>query len=199
MKKSTLLIKSALYLIVCELAGFVITMFFPWSYQSLGMVMCFVFGICSLGAALCIYADFCLKAGGKMNTRSMRDLGQKPNDKHFGAIIGAVPAGINYIYVILLYLSKFGVIKADLFPLYKTLTFYFMPLTYIFAPNHLEYNAEGVSMSVNVPASELSVWLLLLVTLLPLLFILTCWAAYYVGFEHVDLKEKILYGGQNRS
>lgn len=198
MKKTSLIIRSALYLILCWLAGLFIIAFFPLCYQRFGVVMCFIFGFCSLGAAVCIYADFCYKAGGRANTRSNRDL-LKPNDKHFGAIIGIAPTVINYIYVVMLYLSKFGVIKSDFFPIYKFLTFYFMPFTYIFAPNTLQYDETGRSLSVNVPASELSAGALILVTLLPLVFLLTCWAAYYIGHEHIDLKERILYGNKNKN
>ena len=194
-----MLIKSLLFLIVCWLAGLFISMFFPMCYQRYGVIMCFLFGFCSLGAALCIYADFCYKAGGRINTRSLREQNTDPNDQHFGAIIGAIPAGINYIYVILLYLSKFGVLKFDFFPWYKTLTFYFMPFTYIFAPNKIIYDETGAVSSVSVPAAELNAGALILVTLLPALFVLVCWAAYYVGFNHIDLKEKILYGGDRQS
>lgn len=197
MKKSLMLLKSLLLLLASEVVGFIIIVFFPLCYQKFGVTMCYVFGFCSVSAVLCIYADFCHKSGARLNVRSNRDI-VKPNDKHFGAVIGAVPAGINYIFVFLLYLSKFGVLKFDFFPFYKTLTFYFMPLTYIFAPNHLEFAPNGTSMSVNVPATELSAGLLVLVTVLPLLFVLVCWAAFYIGYEHIDLKEKILYGGQNR-
>ena len=197
MKKTSLLLKSALYLIFCWLAGLFIVAFFPLCYQRFGVLMCVVFGFCSLGAAVCIYADFCHKAGGRANTRSNRDA-IKPNDKHFGAIIGAVPTAINYFYVVVLYLSKFGVVKTDFFPAYKTLTFYFMPLTYIFAPNTIGYDEAGRSISINVPASELSVGAMILITLLPLVFLFTCWAAYYVGFEHIDLKEKLLYGNKDK-
>lgn len=194
MKKSKLLLKSALYIILCELVGLFISMFFPMCYQRFGIIMCFLFGICSLGAALCIYGDFCYKAGGKMNTRSNREK-VLPKDKHFGAVIGAIPTAYNYILVFILYLSKFGVIKSDFFPLFKTLTFYFMPFTYIFAPSHLEYDESGRSFTVNVAAADLSAGALIIVTVLPLAFLLTCWAAYYIGHEHVDLKQKILYGG----
>lgn len=195
MKKSTLLIKSALYLVAGWLAGFFISMFFPMCYQKFGTAMCFLFGFCSLGAALCIYADFCLKAGAKMNTRSRRDV-MPENEKHFGAVIGAVPTGINYVFVILLWLSKLGALKFDFFPWYKTLTFYFMPFTYIFAPNTLVYDETGRSFSQSVPASELS-WLgMIIITLLPLLFLLICWATFYIGHEHIDVKSKILYGNK---
>ena len=197
MNKPKLLIKSALFLILCELAGFVINYFFPMCYQNFGAVMCWLFGFCSIGASLCIYADFCHKAGARANTKFSRE-GLTENTKHFGAVIGAVPAGINYIFVILLYLSKFGVLGFDFFPWYKTLTFYFMPITYIFAPNHLEFDEAGRSMSVSVPAAELSAGGMIVMTLLPLLFVLTCWAAFYIGYQHVDIKEKILYGGKGR-
>ena len=199
MKKTSLLIRSALSLILCWLAGLIIIAFFPLCYQRYGVIMCFIFGFCSLGAAMCIYADFCYKAGGQANTRSNRDA-VKPNDKHFGAIIGLVPTVINYVYTVPLYLSKFGIMKTDFFPIYKTLTFYFMPFTYIFAPNTLQYNEElERSVSVNVPAPELSAGAMILVTILPLFFLFICWISYYVGHEHIDLKEKVLYGNRNKN
>lgn len=198
MKKTSLIIKSALNLILCWLAALFIIAFFGMCYQRYGVSMCFIFGFCSLGAAICIYADFCYKAGGKANTRSNRD-SVKPHDKHFGAIIGIVPTVINYIYVFILYLSKFGVMKYDFFPMYKFLTFYFMPFTYIFAPSWLEYDETGRTFTANVPAAELSIGAMILVTLLPLVFLFTCWAAYYIGYEHIDLKERILYGNKNKS
>lgn len=198
MKKSSLLIKSALYLILCWLAGLFIVFFFPLCYQRFGVIMCFVFGFCSMGAMICIYADFCYKAGGRANTRSNRD-SVKPNDKHFGAIIGIPPTAINYIYVILLYLSKFGVIKTDFFPIYRSLAYYFTPLTYIFAPSWLEYDEAGRSYTQTYAATELSAGAMILITLLPLVFIITCWAAYYVGHEHIDLKERLLYGNKNKA
>lgn len=196
MKKSTLLIKSALFLLVSWLAAVVITTFFAMCYFKYGIIMCFVFGFCSVGATVCIYADFCYKAGGKMNTKSMRINNEVKTDKNFGAVIGAVPAAINYIYVILLYLSKFGVLKFDFFPYYKTLSIYFVPLTYIFAPNKIIYLDNGLTSTQNIPAQDLGPGMLILAAVLPLIFVLTCWCAYYVGYEHIDLKERILYGGK---
>ncbi len=196
MKKSSLLLKSGLYLIPCWLASLVITTFFAMLYFRFGMIMCFLFGFCSLGATLAIYADFCWKAGGKMNTKSMRLNNEVTADRNFGAFIGLVPAGINYIFVILLYLSKFGVIKFDFFPIYKTLTLYFMPFTYIFAPNSIVYEADGGVNTANVLAQDLNAGMLILAAIMPLTFILACWAAFRVGFDHIDLKERILYGGR---
>lgn len=195
MSKSKLLLKSGLYLMLCWLASLVITTFFAMLYFKFGVLMCFVFGFCSLGATLAIYADFCWKAGGKMNTKSMRIQNNVKADQNFGAVIGLVPAGINYIFVILLYLSKFGVLKFDFFPFYKTLTLYFMPFTYIFAPNSIAYLENGAVTTQNIPAWDLNAGMLILALVLPLTFILACWLAFYVGFNHIDLKEKILYGG----
>ena len=194
MKKSKLLIKSALLLIACWLASFVITTFFPMLYFKFGAIMCVIFGFCSLGATLAIYADFCLKAGGKMNTRSMQIQNEVDTDQNFGAIIGAVPTVINYLFVIPLYLSKFGVLKLDFFPIYKTLTLYFMPFTYIFAPSWIIYDADGTTSLGNVLTQDLNAGMLILALVLPLTFLFTCWAAFYVGYNHIDLKERILYG-----
>lgn len=196
MSKSSLLLKSGLWLIPCWLASFVITTFFPMLYFRFGVIMCFVFGFCSLGAVLAIYADFCWKAGGKMNTKSMRINNEVTADQNFGLCIGAVPTTINYIFVILLYLSKFRVLKFDFFPVYKTLTLYFMPFTYIFAPNSIVYEADGGVSTVNIMAWDLNAGMLILAAIMPLSFLLCCWAAFYVGYNHIDLKEKILYGNK---
>lgn len=194
MKKSTLVIKSALMLLACWLASFVITTFFPTFYFKYGIIMCFLFGFCSLGASLAIYADFCWKAGGKMNTRSMQIQNTVETDQNFGLTIGAVPTIINYLFVIPLYLSKFGILKYDFFPTYKSLTFYFMPFTYIFAPSSIGYEADGTTFIVNILARDLNAGTLIMALLLPLTFLFTCWAAFYVGYNHIDLKERILYG-----
>ena len=194
MKKSTLMIKSAFMLIACWLASFVITMFFPMLYFKYGIIMCFLFGFCSLGASLAIYADFCWKTGGRMNTRSMQIQNTVETDQNFGAVIGAVPTVINYIYVVLLYLSKFGILKFDFFPYYKTLTFFFTPFTYIFAPSSIGYDANGSTYIVNIAAQDLNAGMLILAFILPLTFLFACWAAFYVGYNHIDLKERILYG-----
>lgn len=196
MKKSKLILKSLLFLFLSWLAGFFISTFFPMCYQRFGLPMCFLFGFCTLGAAVCIFADFSNKAGARMNTRSYRE--ENPaNEENFGLWIGALPTGINYVYVILLWLSKFGVIKTDFYPWFKTLTFYFMPLSYIVAPNEIIYDASGAVSSQSVPAHELSIWAMLLFTVLPLIFLLTCWIAFRIGYNHVDVKAKILYGQKN--
>lgn len=191
MKKSMLLLKSGLYLFACWLASFVIVMFFPASYQKFGSLMCFVFGICSVGACVCIYGDFAWKLGGKMRLADER---AGTTDNHnFGLYLGLVPTIINYIYVFILYLSKFGVIKYDFYPLYKTLTFYFMPWTYLFAPNTLQ-NINGVMTSVNAKAWEISALGMIIITLLPLIFLGSAYVAFKIGYNHIDVKEKILYG-----
>lgn len=196
MKKSKLLIKSGLMLIPCWLASLVITTFFAMLYFKYGMIMCFLFGFCSLGATLAIYADFCWKAGGKMNTKSMRILNETREDEKFGLLIGAVPTAINYIFVLLLYLSKFGIIKFDFFPIYKTLTLYFMPFTYIFAPNSIVYEPDGGVSTANVLAQDLNAGMLILAFILPLTFLAACHIAFYVGYNHIDVKEKLLYGNK---
>lgn len=197
-KKSTLLLKSLLFLFVSWLAGFFIIVFFPMCYYRFGAIMCLVFGFCSAGAAMCIYGDFCYKAGAKMNTKSARMMNDVKTDRNFGAIIGLVPTVINYIYVLILWLSKLGAMKLDFFPWYKTLTFYFMPLSYIVAPNIKYVDENGSAALRSVPASDLTIGAMIIFTLLPILFELTCWAAYYVGYEHINLKDKILYGGRTK-
>lgn len=191
MNKKWLLIKSGLLLIVCWLTSLVIVMFFPAMYQKFGVIMCVVFGFCSVGASMCIYGNYTLGVGKKLRVIDERASGE--DNSKFGLLLGLVPTAINYIYVIILFLSKFGVIKYDFYPLYKTLTFYFMPLTYLTAPNSAEY-VDGAVQSVPVPATELSVGTLVLVTLLPLLFLLINHISFTVSYKQVDVKSRILYG-----
>lgn len=196
--KPALIIKSILYLFVCWLTGFFINAFFPNSYLKYGVIMCFAFGFCSVGASLCIYADFCYKAGAKANTKSARIMNQIETDKNFGAVLGIAPTAINYLYVILLWLSKFNILGFDFYPIFKTLTLYFMPLSYLVAPNVPFLNENGGLESRSVPAWDLSMGAMILFTLLPILFEITCWAAYYLGYTHLSLKEIILYGRKSQ-
>lgn len=189
MSNSKIYLKSFLYLILCWLASLVIVMFFPTCYNAYGDLMCVLFGACSLGATACIYGDFCLKLGGKMHTRYDTPDEEKTK-QHFGFKVGMVPTAINYLYVIILYLSKLGIIKYDFFPLYKTLTFYFMPWTYLVAPNEF---ISGENVSVSVAATDLSWGAIIMFTLLPLIFLIVCWGLYYIGYNNIDIKEKIVY------
>lgn len=184
------IVKSALYLLLCWLASIVIVFFFPNSYNKLGVIMCIVFGFCSIGACVCIYGDFAWKLGGRMRISDDRSDDSNP---YFGLYLGIIPTAINYIFVFLLYLSKFGVFDFDFFPMYKTLTLYFMPLTYIFAPNTVIYT-DGMIDSVNVNAVDLSAPLLIMVTILPLIFILTTHIAYTIGYNKIDVKQRMIYG-----
>lgn len=191
MSKISILIKSVLWLFVSWLASGVIIMFFPFCYQNFGNVMCFAFGFCSVGATVCLFADFAHKLGAKM--RLSTDSEEKiKKQQHFGWFAGIAPTVINFVYVVVLYLSKFGAIKLDFYPLYKTLTFYFVPLTYLFAPNQAVY-VDGRVTSVPIAATELSMGAMIFFTVLPVIFIVTTWVAYYLGYNHISLKEKIVY------
>ena len=159
--KPWLFVKSALLLLLCWLASFVIVMFFPMCYQKFGIVMCFIFGICSVGASVCIYGDSMLKLGKNMRISDERS---GADNSKFGLLMGLVPTVINY-----------------------------MPLTYIVAPNEAVV-VDGVVQSVNVPATELSIGAMILVTILPIIFLITCHVAYTIAYKRVDVKSKILYG-----
>lgn len=182
-------LKSFLYLILCLLASFVIVMFFPTCYNVYGDLMCVLFGICSLGAAMCIYGDFCWKLGKKMHTH-LDTPEEEQSKQHFGFKVGLVPTVINYIYVVILYLSKFGVIKYDFYPTYKTLNYYFVPWTYLVAPNVF---TAGEKVSQSVAATDLSWGAMTMLTLLPLTFLVVCWGFFYIGYNNIDVISRIVY------
>ena len=95
--------------------------------------------------------------------------------------------------VILVFLSKFSIVNYDFYPLYKTLNMYFLPWTYIFSPNSYVMEGERL-LQIPVPATELSAAALVFISVLPLIFIATTAIAYKIGYNNIDLKEKILYG-----
>lgn len=190
MNKSTSLIKSGLFLIVCWLASVVIVMFFQTFYEMLGWIMCVAFGVCSVGACICIYGDFAWKLGRKMRLADERN---GIDNTNFGWLLGLVPTVLNYITAFPVFLSKFGVIKYDFYPIYKLLNIYFVPWTYFTAPNTAEY-VDGVVISQNVPASELSIVALIVIAILPLVFLFANRIAFSIGYNNIDVKEKVLYG-----
>lgn len=191
MKKSTALIKSGLFLIVCWLAAIFICTFFPTCYLRFGVIMCFLFGICSVGAIVCIYGDFTWKLGKKMSLYDERN-GNGDNSR-FGLALGAVPTVLNYIFALPVFLSKFGLISLDFYPYYKLLAYYFLPWTYLTAPNTPQ-KINGVVTLVAAPATELSYVALTVIAIMPLIFLITCYLGFIIGYRHIDLKEKILYG-----
>ncbi len=191
MGKITIHIKSLLFMLLCWLAGFFVNTMFPMVYQSIGQLACFLFGICSLGVVGCIYGDWCLKMANKQHLRTDTPEMEKKK-QHYGLIVGIAPTVVNYIYVIILYLSRAGIIAVDFYAWFKTLTIYFMPFSYIVAPNTAVY-VDGRVTSVNVPATELSAWAMVLFTVLPLFFLLVCWGFYYIGYNRINVKDKILY------
>ena len=49
-------------------------------------------------------------------------------------------------------------------------------------------------MSVPVPIEQLSWGAMAIATVLPLVFLVTCYLAFLIGYKHIDVKEKFLYG-----
>ena len=153
--------------------------------------MAVLIGFCSVGATVCIYADSAIKLGKKYRNIDERSKNNLAN-RNFGVNFGIVPTAISYLEVILVFLSKFSVVNYDFYPLYKTLNMYFLPWTYIFSPNSYVMEGERL-LQIPVPATELSAAALVFISVLPLIFIATTAIAYKIGYNNIDLKEKILY------
>ena len=185
-------IKSGLYLILCFLISIPIVTFCGYLYRTVGVIMAVLIGFCSVGATVCIYADSAIKLGKKYRNIDERSKNNLAN-RNFGVNFGIVPTAISYSEVILVFLSKFSIVNYDFYPLYKTLNMYFLPWTYIFSPNSYVMEGERL-LQIPVPATELSAAALVFISVLPLIFIATTAIAYKIGYNNIDLKEKILYG-----
>ena len=124
----------------------------------------------------CIMADFGLKVGEQCSNK-VKHHGAKPC-RNFGYALGAVATTPSYILLGVLMLSKGG-LMGNFLPFYKLLNSCFFPIIDLLAPT--------------AKISEASPWLFILMLFAPLFYLFSTAIAYRWGYDHVDLKTKIMY------
>lgn len=150
-------------------------------FLSKAPIMNYIFGFCTISILAMIMFDFALKIGRK----AMQDI-KLHNEKtasNFGLTLGFFITIPLYIMAILVVLAKFNII-GNFLPYYKILTSFFLPIIDIFAHNA---NAENASVLA-----------LIVIFILPLIIPIAVNFSYKVGYNDINLEEKIVYKNQNK-
>ena len=168
--------KTFLKVLEVEFFGLFTFLFF-WAFaSSIGITANIIFGIVGILMLFCIMADFGLKVGEQCSNK-VKHHGATPC-RNFGYALGAVAMTPSYILLGVLMLSKGG-LMGNFLPFYKLLNSCFFPIIDLLAPT--------------AKISEASPWLFILMLFAPLFYLFSTAIAYRWGYDHVDLKTKIMY------
>ena len=162
--------------IQAEFFGIFIMLFF-WSVMKLmGFFANIIFGFCGAMCVVCVLGDFCIKEG-----RVAKDKVTLRNDKvssYFGFLQGFVAGLPSLIAYILLILSKMGII-GNFLPAFKIINAPFFALIDIVA-HTADINKAGIALFI-------------MGIFFPVVYILSAGITFKIGFDKVDVKEKVMY------
>lgn len=167
-------------LIGSELIGVSFAFFYVAAKPALGGLSNVVFGFCALACMLCLFADQCLKLGGKVKGNVTLH-GDTPMPK-LGLLLGALTTIPYYVSFVVLLMAKFGVIGNFTGP-FKLINACFLPIIDSFAKSA-------------TPTSEIYWQWFILIALLPLTMIATCHICYKISYDNIDVAKKVLYKQQ---
>lgn len=159
-----------------ELLGIFVFLFFWAVSKAFGLFGNLMFGFVGIATVFAINADFGLKQGDRAY-KKVKLHGAEPC-RNFGAAIGAAASLPCYISLVMLALSKAGVIF-NFLPAFKIINAFFFPI--------IDIPAHTADINEMHPAC------FILFAILPLTFILTGWLSFRWGYDQVDLKSKVLY------
>lgn len=174
--KKDLILKGLLSVLKSEFLGIFVFLFFWAVSLAMGKLANIIFGIAGVLTVFSIMADFGLKQGEK--TRKKVVLHGVEPCRNFGLTIGLVAMIPSYLTLVVLALSRLGVI-GNFLPAYKLLNACFFPLIDLVA--HTSDVAKMNPMAF------------IMFALLPLLYPLSTWLSFRWGYDQVDLKTKIMY------
>lgn len=159
-----------------ELLGLFVFLFFWAVSKAFGLFGNIMFGFVGIATVFAIVADYGLKQGDKAYKKVSLH-GAEPC-RNFGLAIGAVASIPSYLSLLVLALSKAGVI-GNFLPAYKLINAFFFPI--------IDIPAHTAKVSEMHPAC------FILFAVLPLFFILSGWLSFRWGYDQVDLKTKVMY------
>ncbi|NLZ46647.1 MAG: hypothetical protein GX896_08155 [Clostridiales bacterium] len=169
-------------LIIANIACFMILLVYMFIYGK-GVIVSFLTGLCTAGVVCGLLADYCLKFSEKVKS-DVKYRGKDP-DANFGLTMGLVlmiPGLITATVALLAYLN---VIPRNYCAIYYIFNTYFVPLVDIpihgFIGNPYKYN----------------VWAIVIMYLVQLLIPFTTFITYKIGYNGVDVGEKIMYKGKD--
>lgn len=174
--KKKLLLWGLIKFAECELFGIFIFLFFIAVSKALGTFGNILFGSVGMITIICVMADFGLKQGEKARNK-VNLHGEKPC-RNFGLAIGSAAMLPSYITLILLALSKAGII-GNFLPAYKLLNACYFPLI------------DLVAHTADV--NQMNPYVFILFAVMPLFYLLSSWISFKWGYDQIDPEDKIIY------
>ena len=169
-------------LLIADLACAMILMVYIFIYGK-GVIISFLVGLCTTGVVCGILADYILKFSSKVKDNVKYK--NKPDCKNFG-----VPLGIMLMLPGLLISTVSLIAHLEIIPkkwcvIFHLFNTYFVPMVDIPIHGHignpLEYN----------------IWAIVIMYFMQIFIFLTCVIVYRVGYENIDVAEKVMYKGRD--
>ncbi|MBR6102391.1 MAG: hypothetical protein IKP95_08185 [Ruminococcus sp.] len=164
-----------------ELLGIFVFLFFWAVSKAFGLFGNIMFGFVGIATVFAVVADYGLKQGDKAY-KKVHLHGAEPC-RNFGLAIGAVASIPCWVSLLLLALSKAGILF-NFLPAYKIINAFFFPI--------IDIVAHTADVNEMHPAC------FGLFAVLPFFFILSGWLSFRWGYDQVDLKTKVLYKNKEK-
>ena len=169
-------------LLIADLAGAMILMVYMFVYGK-GVIVSFLVGLCTTGVVCGLVADYVLKFSSKV--RDNVKYKKKPDSRNFGVVMGLflmIPGLAASTVALVAYLDIIPRNWCALFHLFNT---YFVPIVDIPIHGHI-----GNPFKYNI-------WAIVLMYFMQIFIFLTCAVTYRLGYENIDVAEKVMYKGRD--
>ena len=169
-------------LLIADLCCAMILMPYMFIYGK-GVVVSFLTGLCTTGVVCGLLADYIIKFSGKV--RDEVKYHNKPDTKNFGLFMGLVlmiPGIITATVSLMAYLE---IIPRNICPIFFLFNTYFVPIVDIPIHGHI-----GNPQMYNI-------WAIVLMYVMQISILFTCMICYKVGYNNLDVSEKIMYKGRD--
>lgn len=169
-------------LFIANLACFMILMVYMFIYGK-GVIISLLVGLCTCGVVGGLLADYVLKFSSKV--RDNVKFHNKPDSKNFGIFMGLVlmiPGLLTACVSLLAYLE---VIPRNICAIYFLFNSYFVPIVDLPIHGHIG-NPE-----------QYNFWAIILMFAVQGVIFLSTAVSYRVGYDNIDVTEKVLYKGRD--
>lgn len=169
-------------LIIADIACAMILMVYMFIYGK-GVIVSFLVGLCTTGVVCGLLADYVLKFSSKVKDNVKYK--NKPDSKNFGVLMGLVLMIPGLVVSTVSLLAYLEVIPRNICAIYYLFNTYFVPMVDIPIHGHI------------ANPQEYNVWAIVIMYFMQLFIPLTTAVTYRVGYENIDVAEKVMYKGRD--
>lgn len=169
-------------LFVADLACAMILMVYMFVYGK-GVIVSFLVGLCTTGVVCGLLADYVLKFSEKVKDEVKYK--KKPDTKNFGIIMGFILMIPGILVSTVSLLAFIEVIPRNWCAIYYLFNTYFVPMVDIPIHGHIGNPADY------------NVWAIVIMYFMQLFIPLTTAVTYKIGYENLDVAEKVMYKGRD--